>query len=228
MGTSKGYISPTRIQWSNAKRAVGEMIKSTNSNSITKAASRFATAMKSDMAVSSSSTFSAAAAGLIGFINRAAANGLDVALKEIDREDLLSKSSEEIWDELLYYYTQDGKTDEDSLAIDALSLATKKLHIDVEHLEEVQQDVLLKEMLVNYICLKFEYHYEEKIGKLKVPSEKNDILDKMKKYIRGNVYEKLPLKEMENVNFYKLDGCIYVDDALEDAFTTLEEMYMEE
>lgn len=228
MGTSKGYISPTRIQWSNAKRAVGEMIKSTNSNSITKAASRFATAMKSDMAVSSSSTFSAAAAGLIGFINRATVNGLDVALKEIDREDLLSKNSEEIWDELLYYYTQDGKTDEDSLAIDALSLATKKLHIDVEHLEEVQQDVLLKEMLVNYISLKFEYHYEEKIGKLKVPSEKNDILDKIKRYIRGNVYEKLPLKEMENVNFYKLDGCIYVDDALEDAFTTLEEMYMEE
>lgn len=228
MGTSKGYISPTRIQWSNAKRAVGEMIKSTNSNSITKAASRFATAMKSDMPVSSSSTFSAAAAGLIGFINRAATNGLDVALKEIDREDLLSKGSEEIWDELLYYYTQDGKTDEDSLAIDALSLATKKLHIDVEHIEEVQQDVLLKEMLVNYICLKFEYHYEEKIGKLKVPSEKTDILDKMKRYIRGNVYEKLPLKEMENVNFYKLDGCIYVDNALEDAFTTLEEMYMEE
>ena len=49
MGTSKGYISPTRVQWKNAKRAVNDMIKNSSSSTISKAASRFATAMKSDM-----------------------------------------------------------------------------------------------------------------------------------------------------------------------------------
>lgn len=228
MGTSKGYISPTRIQWSNSKRAVGEMIKHTSSQSIAKSASRFSTAMKSDMSAGGTITFTSAAAGVLGFIKSATSNGIDSALKEINREDLIGKNSDEIWDELLYTYTQDGKTDEDSLAIDALSISTKNLNIDLEHLNEVKQDVLLKEMLANYICLKFEFHYEEKIGKDKSPSEKNDILRSMKGYIRSNVYENLSLKEISSIDFYELNGSQYVEDALRDAFSTLEEMYVEE
>lgn len=228
MGTSKGYISPTRIQWTNAKRSVGQMIKNPSSESISKAASRFSTAMKSDMASSGESTFVSAAAGILGFVNRASSQGIDVALKEIDREDLIGKNSSEIWDELLYMYTNEGKSDEDSLALDALSLATKNLNIDLEHLNEIQSDVFLKEMIVDYICLKFEFHYEEKIGKAKPPAEKRKILDSMRKYIRGNTYEEVALENIREINFSKLSGDKYVKDALEDAFTTLEELYMGE
>ena len=76
--------------------------------------------------------------------------------------------------------------------------------------------------------MKFEFHYEEKIGKDKSPSEKSEILGSMKGYIRSNVYENLSLKEISSIDFYELKGSQYVDDALSDAFSTLEEMYVEE
>lgn len=228
MGTSKGYISPTRIEWTNAKRSVGQMIKNPSSESISKAASRFSTAMKSDMASAGNATFISAAASILGFVNRASSQGIDAALKEIDREDLIGKDSSEIWDELLYMYTNEGESDEDSLALDALSLATKNLNIDLERLSEIQSDVFLKEMIVDYICLKFEFHYEEKIGKVKPPAEKRKILDSMRKYIRGNTYEELALEDIRKINFSNLSGDKYVKSALKDAFTTLEELYMGE
>lgn len=229
MGTSKGYISPTRIQWSNAKRAVGQMIKDTSSDSVTKAASKFSTAMKSDIENgNATASFVAAASGMLGFIHSASSTGVNDALKEIGREDLIGKPSSEIWDELLYMYTDEGKDDEDSLALDALSLATKNLNLDIEHFEEIQSDVFLKEMIVDYICLKFEFHYEEKIGKQKRPLEKKRILEQMKKYIRGNVYESLLLENIQKINFHKLDGNKYVQESLKEAFTTLEELYMGE
>ena len=44
MGTSKGYIAPTKPEWRAAKRAVSEYIRSGDSDSRAKAVSRFAEA----------------------------------------------------------------------------------------------------------------------------------------------------------------------------------------
>lgn len=229
MGTSKGYISPTRVPWSNAKRAVGQLIKDSSMENISRAASKFATAMKSDIGSAEySSSFNSAAAGVLGFIQSVASSGVDNTLKEIGREDLIGRTSSEIWDELLYYYTNDGKTEEDSLALDALSLATKNLNLDIENLEQIQSDIFLKEMIVDYINLKFEFHYEEKIGKKISPSDKGKVLEKMKKYIRASVYEELSLENISSINFRKLDADKYVKEALQDAFNTLEDMYVGE
>lgn len=229
MGTSKGYISPTRVPWSNAKRAVGKMIREPSAENIAKAASKFATAMKSDMGNSEySATFNTAAAGILGFVQGVSASGVDNTLREIGREDLIGKSPSEIWDELLYYYTNDGKTEEDSIALDALSLATKNLDLDLEKLDSIDSSILFKEMLVDYINLKFEFHYEEKIGKNISPLEKKKILDKMKKYIRANIYEELALEEIKGINFKSLDSNQYVKDTLREAFNTLEDMYLGE
>lgn len=46
MGTSKGYIAPTTPHWSTAKRAVTAFINNRDFDSKTKAASKYATAMK--------------------------------------------------------------------------------------------------------------------------------------------------------------------------------------
>ena len=49
MGTSKGYIAPTTLHWSKAKRAVTSFINNRDYDSKAKAASKYATAMKTDM-----------------------------------------------------------------------------------------------------------------------------------------------------------------------------------
>ena len=48
MGTSKGYIAPTTSHWSTAKRAVTAFINNRDFDSKAKAASKYATAMKTD------------------------------------------------------------------------------------------------------------------------------------------------------------------------------------
>lgn len=228
MGTSKGYISPTRVEWTKAKRAIGAMVKNPSADSVAKVTSRFATAVKSDLSNTESITFTKAATGILGFINSANRTNINEALREIGRQDLIGKDSSEVWDELLYMYANEGKNIEDALALDALSLATQNLNLDPDNLNDIQSDILLKEMIVDYICLKFEFCFEEKIGKQKPPSQKKEIIQSMKEYIRSNIYEELSLENIKNINFQNLDGNKYVQASLKEAFITLEEIYLEE
>lgn len=227
MGTSKGYIPPTRIQWTNAKRAVTQMLSSHDTSSTAKAVSRFATAMKADAAPNTS--FSKAATGIFGLSKAIAGSGSSNALNQIGRQDLIGKSSEEIWNELLHEYTNNGSTAEDALAADALSKTLENLNIkDLEQLGDVQQDVLLLEMLINFISINFEYRFSEKIGKDRSPIEASRIIKEIQDYIRSNLYETLKLSDINDVNFLELSNSQYVDSALIDAYSIFENLYTED
>lgn len=227
MGTSKGYIAPTRIEWSRTKSAVTEMSKNLNSSSIANATSKYASAMKTDGF--QGSTFIHGAAGILGFAKSVANYGLEESLRNIGREDLLGKSSDVIWNELLHYYTNNGSTKEDALAIDALSLSLKNLNVDdFDKLEEMSMDVLLKEMLVNFVELNFEFRFAEKIGKDRNPDETTHILNSVKGYIRSNLYEQLTIKDIVNIDFGSLSGDQYVENSLIDAYTLFQTLYEED
>ena len=89
-----------------------------------KAASKYATAMKTDM--STGGSFQSAAARTLGFAQKVASGGLDNALREYNREDLIGKPSEVVWTELLHEFTNSGASVEDNMAADALSQAMDK------------------------------------------------------------------------------------------------------
>ena len=55
MGTSNGYIPPTKPEWSNAKRAVSGFLRNRDSDSRTNAIQKFGEAMNSSAAVGSTS-----------------------------------------------------------------------------------------------------------------------------------------------------------------------------
>ena len=128
MGTSKGYIAPTTSHWSTAKRAVTAFINNRDFDSKAKAASKYATAMKTDM--STGGSFQSAAARTLGFAQKVASGGLDNALREYNREDLIGKPSEVVWTELLHEFTNSGASVEDNMAADALSQAMDNLEIE--------------------------------------------------------------------------------------------------
>ena len=143
MGTSKGYIAPTTPHWSTAKRAVTAFINNRDFDSKAKAASKYATAMKKDM--STGGSFQSAAAGVLGFAQKVASGGIDNALREYHREDLIGKSSEVVWTELLHEFTNYGASVEDNMAADALSQAMENLEIeDIADIGNVSVDILLK------------------------------------------------------------------------------------
>ena len=61
-------------------------------------------------------------------------------------------------------FTNYGNTTEDYLSAEAIRAALKGLNItDLGDLKDVASDVLLKEMLIEYIKFSFAFRYEEKI-----------------------------------------------------------------
>lgn len=68
--------------------------------------------------------------------------------------------------ELLYQFTNDSASIEDSLAADSLSQALENLQIDsVEQLGSVDLDILLKELVTSFVLISFDLNFDEKIGK---------------------------------------------------------------
>ena len=226
MGTSKGYIAPTRQEWSRAKLAVTSMINDTSSNSISKAVSSFSTAMKSEGMISNS--FTKAATGILGLSKSINSHGIVHALTTYGFENLIGKSNEEIYLGILNYYTNSGSSIEDSIAIDSLSLALKNLNIlDLDSLGAISSEILLKEMLITYIELHFEQKFTEKIGKGKSPAQADRIITEVKGYIRATLYETLDLQNILEINFENLANEQYVIRTCRDAFTVFENFYEE-
>lgn len=227
MGTSKGYIAPTRIEWSNSKRAVTQMLRDGSMASVAKAASKFATAMKTDTV--DGSVFSKTVSSILGLSRNISSHGLDYALNQINRPDLIGKSSSEIWNELFNEYTNNSATAEDALAADALSKSLSNLDIeDPEQLSNISQEVLLKELLSNFISINFEFRYFEKIAKGRTPAEAHRIMKEMQDYIRSVTYEKLKVGDIKEVDFTQLSGSEYIDKALKKIYSIFEDFYAED
>ena len=149
MGTSKGYIAPTTIYWSKSKRAVTGFIKNGDNDSKIKAASRFAEAMNQD--ISSSASFISATGKILSFINNASSIGLNNALQQIDRLDLIDKEPGEVLDALLNHFTNNGNTVEDYLAAQAIGEAFSNLKIEnIADINNISTEAFLIEVLVDF------------------------------------------------------------------------------
>ena len=226
MGTSKGYIAPKTIHWSQTKRAVTSYINHGDSESKMKAASRFATAMKHDM--ESTNNFTKASAKVLLFANAVTNSGLNQALFDLGRKDLIGKDSETILNELLQDFTNCGSTTEDYLSAEAIASALKELQItDMEELKDVSCEQLLKEMIIEYVKLSFAFRYEEKIRMKKSPAETKKLLSEMNKYISNELHEKLSFDDLKVVDFSNLRATELVKDALKDAYQVFELFYEE-
>ena len=186
MGTSKGYILPTKKNWSDAKRAATQLSKENNLNNRIKLASKYANAMKEE-GIRSSSGATKSIAKIIGLSQSVANKGVEQTLRDFDKEYLLDKTPEEALDVLLSEYSEDGNTKDNYLAIEALSIALKELEINtIEDLGHISIENLLKEILINFIDLNFKFRFEEQISK-KSPSKANEIMNSMSGYIKNKL-----------------------------------------
>ena len=227
MGTSKGYIPPTTVHWTQAKRAVSGYIKNSDAGAKENAASKFAGAMRHDM--TTSREFSSAVGNILSFAKAVSQGGINNALRDFNRSDLIGKTAEEIFNELINEFTHNGSTTEDYLSAEAISSALKELNIvDMEQLKEFTPDILLKEMLIEYIKFSFAFRYEEKILMKKTPAETKELIQKMNKYISDELHSKLSLEDLKNVDFNHMHSSNIVAKALEDAYQVFETFYGED
>lgn len=227
MGTSKGYIAPTTLHWSQAKRAVTAYIKNRDGNSRANAASKYASAMHRDL--KGSSNFIKAAGNILSFTNAVSSGSLNNALRDFNRSDLIGKSSNEIYNELIQSFTNYGSTTEDYLSAEAIRSALKILEvIDMEQLKEINPNVLLKEILIEYIKFSFAFRYEEKIRMKRSPAETEKLLVEMGKYISNELHNKLDLEDIKMVNYSQMETSNLVEKSLQDAYQVFEMFYEED
>ncbi len=227
MGTSKGYITPTKKEWTDAKRAATQLSKENNLNNRIKLANRYAMAMKQEMTQSQSNA-SKAIGKVIGLIQGIQNQGLNKTLKDLNKEYLINKSSEEILDNLLGEYSEYGNTKDNYLAMDALSIALKVFEINsIEDLLKISIEDLLKEILINYVDLNFKFRYEEQIIK-KNPIQAEKIIIDMSGYIDSTLREKLNVSGIQEIDFYNLDNNKIIEEKINDAYNIFKDLYEEE
>lgn len=226
MGTSKGYIAPTTVIWSQAKRAVTGYINNGDSDSKANAASKFATAMNQNIA--SSAAFTQAVGNILSFSRAVSRGGIGNALRDYGRDDLIGKSSEEVFESLIHEFTNYGSTTEDYLAAEAISLALKELDINnMEQINDVSPEVLLKEMIIEYTQLSFAFRYEEKISMKRTPAETDKLIKEMNKYISNKLHSELNLSDLKSVDFNRMNSSQIVTNTLQDAYHVFEIFYEE-
>ena len=225
MGTSKGYIFPTKPEWTSAKRAVSLYLRNRDSESRANAMSKYVAAMASTNAVSSNA-FSTSAGCVLGFAKGVSGNGLNETLIEFGRQDLIGKDSGEILDAIMGQFTNGSATLEDSLAADAISKAFENLEIEIaDDLGKVDIDQLLGEMVIEFININFDLRFDERIGKGRTPAEKATILEDMHNYVANTLHGKLNAKQISKLDFSRLQASEIVKRTLEDAYATFQEYY---
>lgn len=229
MGTSKGYIAPTKPEWSAAKRAVSEYIRSGDSDSRAKAASRFAeAALTSGRAGATDSSFNSAAGNVIGFARSITEHGLDSTLVEFGMSDLIGKAPDEVFDALIDKFTNGNATLEDSLSAAALSQAFANLEInEVEDFGNVDLNILLREMVIEYVNQKFDLCFDEKIGKEKLMKEKFEVLKDMHEYISNTLHDALSDKDIGSMDLMNMQKSVVVSETLEEAYRICIDNYKE-
>lgn len=227
MGTSKGYIPPTTLHWKESKRAVTSYINCMDYESREKAIRKFAEAMRSDIAASAE--FVNAAGSVIAFANLVATDGFNNALHNYGRDDLIGKSSSEIYSALLQEFTNYGSTTEGYLSYVSISGALEALGIsDLEQLKDLDPTILLKEIIIEYVKNCFAFRYEEKILERKTPDETDRILSEMNEYISNELHTKLVIDDIMRDDFTRMDSLDVVKKCLESAYRVFMIFYGDE
>ena len=226
MGTSKGYISPTKPEWTSAKRAISSYLRNRDSESMASAMNKYVAALASTPNGTSSSVFSSSAGGVLGFARGISNNGLNDTLIEFGRQDLIGKNPEEILDAIMDQFTNGSATLEDSLAADAISKAFENLGIETaDDLGKVDIDQLLGEMVIEFININFDLRFDERIGRGRTPAEKAEILDDMHNYVANFLYGKLNAQQISKMDFSKLHASDIVEETLKDAYEIFQKYY---
>ena len=142
--------------------------------------------------------------------------------------DLIGKEPDEVFDALLDKFTNGNATLGDSLSADALSQAFMNLGIeDVEDFGEVDLNILLREMVIEYVNQKFDLCFDEKIGKDGLLKEKFEILKDMHEYISNTLHGSMSEKDIGSMDLMNIQKSSIVSEALQDAYKICIDNYKE-
>jgi len=227
MGTSKGYIAPSTPHWSRAKRSITSYLNDSSDRKKTAATVGYARAMNGDGF--SNSRVVQAFSGISAFAAASRDKGVNAALKEIGREDILALSPEDALSELILDFANDGATIDDALALDCISDALAVLEIDsFEDLSRIDTNRLIKEFVCQFSKHKFAQLFDKQIrNKFPNIEEANAKISELQEFIYYTIEQKLTSEILQAINPQNLANQPVIQDTLEKGFKLLEDFYGE-
>lgn len=227
MGTSKGYIAPSTPHWSHAKRGITSYLNDSTDDKRKTAAAGYAKAMNTSGFSNSRAVH--AFANIAFFAASSKVKGVNAALKEIGREDLLDRPSEEVLNELMLDFTNDGATIDDAIALDCISAALIVLEINsLEDLSKVETSQFIKELVCQFAQHKFAQLFDKQIrNKFPNTGEANAKITEMQEYIYYTMEQRLSSEILSKINPRNLADESIVQDTMKKGFQLLEEFYGE-
>lgn len=218
MGTSKGYTPPTGNLWKDAKTAVTNMVKNqANTNSIGNAVSKYVSALKSEGAAvykSKQAAVSNAGAKSLGFINAVQNFGFNEALKQSELNELIGKSSDEVFIGLLDYFTGNGSSLDESAVRGSMAELMKEKFTDKsgeKSMEDLIKDINIQEFMMEFIikCIQkdfFTSFAEQILLKCNGTNEKVVTQNNIKNFIKVYIESKYTKQEIISIDWNGQQG----------------------
>lgn len=224
MGTSKGYIAPTTPQWSHAKRYLTSYLRNPTDVNKENVASGYADAMRT--ASFSNSRITSAFSGIVSFALLSSANGITTALQIINRNDILGLPPEEALSELVNYFSENGSTIDDAIALDCISDALTVLRINsLEDLSNIDINRFIKELVCQFAKRKFAQLFEKHIrNRIINIGEADNRLAELQEFIYYTLQDNLTLDNLRDINPRNLANEPIIVEVLEKAFELLSEL----
>ena len=224
MGTSKGYIAPTSIEWRQAKRAVSQYSRDTGSSSkMQKAITHYAnaTASNTEKYIRTGSAISQIA----GVFSAASRGTLSEYLHSIDRDDLSNKPlSEIVWS--LLQKDSAGNDSETQLLLNTIPKVMDNLEIvDASDLNLVQPISFLIDFLGEFICNDFDHSFEETMRRRLSPVEYDAAIDEVHGYIKTTVFSRKAELQSRVKSFDALSDNGFVTEIISDTYSFMASIY---
>lgn len=233
MGTSKGYIAPTRDEWRKAKSAVTSATKKPESTKILLAIGRFIQAIGSDYNSQKSNgekstnketksdfdIFVEAVAKTIFIGLKVQNDDPELGLKELNLDYLLSYNNINVSKDLISNFCKKGSTRNGNLAYKSITDALDTFNIImIEEFSSVDLNDLLMLMIVNYIKINFSSSFEEKINKELGVKEGKKRLEKFTSKLGEEIKKVIGDIKLDKGKFELKDLIKHVDRVLTESF----------
>lgn len=228
MGTSKGYIPPTTIPWKNAKRAITAFRNEPlSSDRMQNAIGHYANARAGNGAGGRSAA--RAVNGISGILGAFKSGSVNSYLAEINRPDLIGKSSKEIFDTLLYQFTNNGSSPVDRVLLFSIANVLDTLGIVTdEDFTNISPEEFLIDFLAEFVCNDFDRCFEEQLRKDVLPSEYDSTQENIHGYIRNTIFSMRDELKAQALDFAKLQDTKLVRSVVDKAYRLFSDLCVEE
>jgi hypothetical protein len=220
MGTSKGYQPPTTPEWRRAKSSLTRYLKNTKDNRYRKKAlDDYVKAHNSTSSYNGIALTGSKIADMFDFISR---EGFDKAINDLGLGELIGKSTEEVYNGIIDYFSNDTGDLEDSVIKDTISQLL--IDYDISELYDLNNltfDDFFLNFIVKYVQVDFKTIYYEKIMANRTPVESKEIIENINMYIEYSINDKYTAQELANINWKSVEGKVIIENKCRECYELL-------